>query len=55
MAEVVPFKQKFLLAALPNVDVPDCCLFSDAKTVFTEERQCLRHENCIGEPFIQLR
>ncbi|CAL1159882.1 unnamed protein product [Cladocopium goreaui] len=44
MSEVVQFKQKFLLEAFKGNDFDDCCLFSDATKVFTDERECLRHK-----------
>ena len=43
MSEIESFKQKFLLGALDTHEYQDCCLFSDATKVFTEERECVRH------------
>ena len=43
MAEVSPVKQRFLLNAFSHL--PDCCLYSDAKKVFTDDRACLKHGN----------
>ena len=43
MAEMEPFKQKFLLGVFEHEKYRDCCLFSDATKVFTEERDCVRH------------
>lgn len=55
MSEVVQFKQKFLLEAFKGNDFDDCCLFSDATKVFTDERECLRHKGrtapCSCEPY----
>ena len=48
MSEVVQFKQKFLLEAFNGDEFNDCCLFSDATKVFTDERECLRHKDQSG-------
>ena len=42
MAEWIPFKQKFILAATSNYK--DCCVFTDALNVFDDDRQCVRHD-----------
>ena len=48
MAENVTWKQKHLLSIIPNDQPPDAetCLFNDACTLTTEERFCVRHQEC---------
>ena len=48
MAENVVWKQKLLLSSMPDGKTPEAetCLFSDACTLTTEERVCVRHGGC---------
>ena len=45
MSELVAFKQKFLMEAFKGTEFEDCCLFSDATKVFTDDRDCVRHKD----------
>ena len=49
MAEIVPFKQKFLMKALPEIEGrcrdSECCLFADVTQICSDKRHCVRHNS----------
>ena len=45
LCEWIPWKQRHLQEMVKNKN-DECCIFADASKVFTEERHCVRHEEC---------
>ena len=49
LSEWIPFKQNHLKRMCTQLNTRDPCLFSDATKVFSDERECVRHNDaCVS-------